>query len=357
MSAFRTRPAPWRLNFNTLGSDKSPSPILRPCKFGSLCIKFGCPFKHPPSRPRDCPDGEFCAEAKCPLHHPKSRVCVCSEVGTSITPRHSPIPHARSPRTPTRYLNRKIVRSPMVKPSPNSRPTTGYFAATTKPCTRGAKCVKYGCTYKHPPSRVLDCPVGIGCADTSCVRLHPLNEHGTGAIDAGFATGQRVQAKYLPNSAKWSHATILHICGSVLTLQFEGFADTFAVPLRRVRRVRRPSMAMSPRGSPPPTPPPTPRSPPPPRAPSSLPDVEELERLKRAAVTREDFLEAAQIKTRIEHVREIAVLKQRKQKAVCEEDFLLAMDLKNKITDALASMNSSISALTQQQETQSSSCK
>jgi len=116
-------------------------------------------------------------------------------------------------------------------------------------------------------------------------------------------------------------------------------------------------MAMSPRGSPPPTPPPTPRSPPPPRAPSSLPDVEELERLKRAAVTREDFLEAAQIKTRIEHVREIAVLKQRKQKAVCEEDFLLAMDLKNKITDALASMNSSISALTQQQETQSSSCK
>lgn len=153
--------------------------------------------------------------------------------------------------------------------------------------------------------------------------------------------GQRVQAKFLPNSTKWSHATIRHICGSTLTLQFDGFPDAFQVPMRRVHRA---TTAMSPR-----TPPP------PPRSPSSLPDVEELQRLKRAAVMREDFLVAAQIKIRIANVEQIALLEQRKQKAVSEEDFLLAMDLKKQITSALESANSAISALTPQQET--SCCK
>lgn len=335
MSAFRTSPAPWHLTVNTLGSDTSSSPSLRPCRFGSLCVKFGCPFKHPPSRPQDCPDGEFCDEAKCPLHHPKSRVYP-QPSGTNITPRNSPI---RTPRTPTRYLNREIIRSPMVKPSPKTRPRTGYFAATTKLCARGGTCTKYGCTYKHPPSRALDCLVGIGCSDPSCTRLHPLNEHGTGAIDAGFAMGQRVQAKFLPNSTKWSHATIHHVCGSTLTLQFDGFADAFQVPMRRVRRATNDRCAAM-----------SPLTPPPPRSPSSLPDVDELQRLKRAAVMREDFLAAAQIKIRIANVEKIALLEQRKQKAVCDEDFLLAMDLKKQIASAL---ESAICALTPQKETQS----
>merc|ERR1719197_74191 len=144
--------------------------------------------------------------------------------------------------------------------------------------------------------------------------------------------GQRVQAKFLPNSTKWSHATIHHVCGS-----------TLQVPIRRVRRATNNRAndragatndrcaAMSP------------LTPPPPRSPSSLPDVDELQRLKRAAVMREDFLAAAQIKIRIANVEKIALLEQRKQKAVCDEDFLLAMDLKKQIASAL---ESAICALT-----------
>ena len=58
---------------------------------------------------------------------------------------------------------------------------------------------------------------------------------GTAAIDAGFTLGQRGQAKFVPNSMKWSDATIRHICGSVVTLQFDGFGDVFKVrdPMRR----------------------------------------------------------------------------------------------------------------------------
>lgn len=336
---------------------------LRACKFGSLCIKFRCPFKHPSSRPRDCPDAEFCLEAKCPLHHPKarpirqhkpqprhgvlpkSRLCSVlaesdkainpptlslSALRTNATPRRSYDGVSRMTRvrvtqrtTPTaRFTNRVIVRSPIVLPSPKNRPRTGYFAATTKECVHGASCAKYGCTYKHPASRATDCPLGNDCTENNCALLHPLNMGGTAAIDAGFTSGQRVQAKFLPNSMKWSDATIHHICGSVVTLQFDGFGEVFKLPIRRVRS--------------PPTfcdrfTPVCPCTPPPPRPPSS--DLAQLERLKQAAVQREDFLTAQQVKQRIAAVKAIANLREQKQQAVVEENFLLAMDFKKQIAD------------------------
>lgn len=341
-------------------SDRQPSPRQMACKFGSSCVKFGCPFKHPPSRPQDCPDGECCDEAKCPLHHPKSRpirqhkypqlrlamhqtkrsrAVTCPTAISFSDLRMNLTPTMRRVRATSRYSNRKIIRSPMVVASLNTRPTTGYFAATTKPCVHGAACVKYGCTYKHPASRAAVCPLGLGCNDANCARLHPLNEHGTGAIDAGFAVDQRVQAKYLPNSTNWSHATIRLISGSAITLQFDGFADTFKMPLRRVRPNSNPNtnpshdnaqwVRLRPHTPPPSSPPPS--SPPPPR--SSQPVIEDLQRLKLAAVAREDFLAAAQIKDHISTLEKIIHLEKQKQQAVRDEDFVLAMDIKKQIAD------------------------
>lgn len=362
MSSFRVSSSPrWcpTVMTNTL----SPSP--RACKFGSSCIKFGCPFKHPPSRPQDCPDGEFCTEAKCPLHHPRSRPITQHKYPLSRTPdRSSPVaflktgmvteskrssdpcpltfsniernniprhPRVSRSRSLSRYSNRTIVRSPMVVPSPNNCPTNGYFADTTKPCVHGAGCVKFGCTYKHPPSRVVDCPQAEVCEDVNCTLLHPLNNWDeTPASDAGFAVGQRVRAKFLPSSTKWSDATIHHIRGSAMTLQFDGFTDMVQIPLNRVRHhANQPNERLAIMC--PSTPPPG--IPPPPRSPSSQSDIGELQRLKQAAVSREDFLVAAQIKHRIETVTKIAELERRKQQAVCEEDFLLAMDLKKQIKE------------------------
>lgn len=191
---------------------------------------------------------------------------------------------------------------------------------------------------KHPASRVGDCPLGINCNNASCALLHPLNEDGTGAVDAGFMVGQKVQARFLPNSSKWSDATIRHIRGSVITLQFDGFVDAFDIPLRRVRHhgdgLFTPvcsSHDCSHDNDP--SVPKCPHTPPPPQSPSSLSDVEDLEQLKLAAVAREDFVVADQIKQRIATVKKIADLEQQKQQAVCDEDFLLAMDLKKKIAE------------------------
>lgn len=219
----------------------------------------------------------------------------------------------------------------VVSPNNRNRPITGYFADTTKPCVHGAACVKFGCTYKHPASRVADCPKAEVCEDANCALVHPLNdEDEMAAVNAGFAVGQRVRAKFLVNSAKWSDATIHHIRGSAMTLQFDGFDDMVQIPLRRVRhRPKQPNEHLT--IVCPHTPPP--QTPPPPRSPTSQSDIQELQRLKQAAVSREDFIVAAQIKQRIETVTKIAELERRKQQAVCDEDFLLAMDLKKEIND------------------------
>lgn len=200
--------------------------------------------------------------------------------------------------------------------------------------------MKYGCTYKHPPSRVVECPIGAACGDANCTRLHPLNVNGFGAVGAGFAIGQLVQARYLPNSTKWSEATIHQIRGSALTLQFNGFGDVIEVPLRRVRHLTRDSRSNSNHEtvSPcflkpndnclsacaPTTPPPSP---------SALSNLEELQRLKAVAVAREDFIVADQIKQRIAKVKKVTELEKQKQVAVRQEDFLLAMQLKQQIDE------------------------
>lgn len=205
------------------------------------------------------------------------------------------------------------------------RSTNRYFAATAKPCINGVSCLKYGCTYKHPTSRIADCPLGSACEDGNCVQLHPLNVHGMGAVAAGFEVGQKVQARYLPSSTKWANATIHHMRGSAITLQFVGFADACEVPLQRVRHFRNAAnYPHTPRS-------PCPRSAPP--TPSSLSDLEQLECLKRAAVAQEDFIVAEQIKQRILKVKKITELQNQKQAAVGEEDFMLAMQLKQQIEE------------------------
>jgi len=300
-----------------------------------------CILHHPRSRPirqhklPECRYGARCTNKACPFPHPEKKAVVESKeaahpCGLSFSDLHTNVvlrqPHRLRARSTPRCSNRIIVRSPMVVPSSGGRPTGGYFAATTKPCVNGAACLKYGCTYKHPASRVADCPLGLECEDANCAQLHPLNVHGMGAVAAGFAVGQNVQARYLPNSTKWSDATIRRIRGSALTLQFIGFDDVFEVPLQRVRHPRNagPNYSHTPVSPCPLTAPPSP---------SLLSDLKQLECLKQAAVAREDFIVAEQIKQRIAKVKKITELQNQKQAAVHEENFMLAMQLKQQIDE------------------------
>jgi hypothetical protein len=44
-----------------------------PCKHGPSCVKFGCTFGHPDTRPADCAEGGSCAKGGgCELIHPRS---------------------------------------------------------------------------------------------------------------------------------------------------------------------------------------------------------------------------------------------------------------------------------------------
>lgn len=246
----------------------------------------------------------------------------------------------------------------MVIPSPGERPKTGYFAATTKPCGRGLACTKLGCTFSHPAGRAKPCLEGASCAVVGCLQLHPIDGLAAGGEPGTvYAVGEGVEARYLPNSARWAKAVVRRIRGNVLTLQFDGYSDVHDVPARRIRKAGRPSpdtVAASPASaletkqqdqpcSAPPGFGPT-RSPPglsaptgfslaPPNAGADSSDVPTLEKLKHAAVLREDYVEAQRLKQRIALVKEVATLTLQKQVAVKAENFLHAMQLKQRIEE------------------------
>jgi len=140
--------------------------------------------------------------------------------------------------------------------------------ARCKPCMHGERCVKFGCMYSHPASRRADCRLGFRCKDASCKFLHPRrNRSAIGATSTGadsnaeigggaggtfdsandsantstaaspssFRVGQRVLARFLPNSSRWSTAVVRRKLGDTLTLHFDGYDDVNDVPVHRVR--------------------------------------------------------------------------------------------------------------------------
>jgi len=228
----------------------------------------------------------------------------------------------------------------------------------------GAFCVKFGCGYAHPPGRLEDCEFGVLCTDKACQKLHPRpskikkSDMSTSDQVAKFHVGQQVQAQYKAGTT-WRMANVVRVRASGLTLQFVGWNDVADIPFERIRR--KPITAeisnadippgfssLFSRGAAVATGPSSPRMSyrmrsvtlSPKSAKRRQPNkfrsevLVQLERLKQAAITKEDYLLANSLKEKMEKVDE---LEMKKAAAVRTEDFLLAMDIKKQITQLTAS--------------------
>jgi len=322
--------------------------VQRPCLHGASCVKYGCPYKHPSDRPKDCPDGARCQKRDvCKLHHPRS----CSEIacpfGLHCDKPNCTYAHDVS-KTPTRFQ---------------------------KPCMHGAFCVKFGCGYAHPPGRRQECEFGVRCTNAACIKLHPrASKKKVGVSNPAkpkFQIGQQVQAQFRAGGT-WRLANVLEVKGYIATLQFIGWTDAVDIPFERIKDTleeinpillptnqKSAESAHIPPGfgslisrgaavaRPPNSPPRIPASP---RIPHLSPkpvtrrtiarksqkfesdNMMQLERLKQAAIAKENYLLANELKQRMEKVNN---LERKKAVAVREEDFLLAMGIKKEITNLL----------------------
>lgn len=338
--------------------------VQRVCMHGAACVKYGCPYQHPASRPRDCPDGARCQRRDvCKLHHPRSSSEISCPFGMHCDKPNCTFAHDK---TTTRFQ---------------------------KPCMHGAFCVKFGCGYAHPPGRRQECEFGILCTDKTCQKLHPRASKKvemSNSTEPKFKIGQQVQAQYNVG-ATWRLANVLAVESNTATLQFIGWSDSVDVPFERIKDVQAsnspmlapsslkflpsslklPASACAPpgfgsmisRGAAVARPASRPNSPrvstsrvASPRGASprimrmsspksmrrkiirnSTPKFEsenmmELERLKQAAIAKENYLLANELKQRMEKLNN---LERKKAVAVRQEDFLGALEIKKQIDDLL----------------------
>jgi len=322
--------------------------VQRLCMHGASCVKYGCPYKHPSERPRDCPDGARCQKRDvCKLHHPRSSNEIACPFGMHCDKLNCTFAHNVS-KAPTRFQ---------------------------KPCMHGAFCVKFGCGYAHPPGRRAECEFGVLCTDETCQKLHPRasKKDVSNSTEPKFKIGQQVQAQYNVG-ATWRLANVLAVQSYTATLQFVGWTDTVDVPFERIKdtqaassemflpssvklsagstdippgfgslisrgaAVARPALlSNSPRTASPRIPRLSPKSVMPKKIIRNSPKFEsenmmQLERLKQAAIAKENYLLANELKQRMEKMNN---LERKKAAAVRKEDFLLALEIKKEITDLL----------------------
>lgn len=338
----------------------------RVCMHGASCVKYGCPYAHPDARPKDCPDGDQCQRRDvCKLHHPRSNKEITCPFGLRCQKPHCPFAHGVAKTT--------------------------LFCKPCKPCMHGAFCVKFGCGYAHPPGRREECEFGVLCTNTSCTKLHPRPSKKSApsqrervpksSWSPKFYVGQQVEAQYRVG-ANWRLANVLQMNACSFTLHFLGFDDSVDIPVDRIRH-RRVSEALTKSDIPPgfgsfisrgaavaatgsPSLPsasvrkspnsvflrkrpisPSKRSISPSKRTTSQSDnLRHLEGLKRAAIMREDFLLANELKQRIKKVGDLEL---EKTAAVREEDFLRAMNIKTQIDELTNAPTSS--AIKQEVET------
>lgn len=354
----------------------------RVCMHGDSCVKYGCPYKHPSSRPRDCPHGDQCQHRDvCKLHHPRSCNEIACPFGLHCNKPNCPFAHDVA-KTPKRFR---------------------------KPCMHGAFCVKFGCGYAHPTGRRQECEFGVLCTNKACTKLHPrpskkLDSKKLDSAKPKFEVGQQVQAQYKVGGT-WRLANVLRANISSVTLQFVGWNDAVEIPFERIKNQedRKPTVnnivtPSAPLGAPPgfgplvtprgsgfnpvisqrskfsclisrgaavaggPSSPrrairSSPKSPSrkfvksPVRKPVIFNSQKQsenlivLEKLKRAAVLEENFLLANELKQKMEKMNDLEI---KKAAAVRKEDFLLAMEIKKQITQLLPSTSTSICQETKQ---------
>ena len=114
----------------------------KPCKHGSDCVKFGCPFMHPSGRTDDCRHGTDCSNPDCRFIHPKERQSA----------------------KPCKYGG-ECVRLGCYFTHPRSRANS---------CRRGDSCNEFGCRFTHTKWRLSDCQDGAVCTRASCRFRHAL---------------------------------------------------------------------------------------------------------------------------------------------------------------------------------------
>lgn len=291
------------------------------CMHGAACVKYGCVYSHPKERPRDCPLADRCTDIKCSMHHPRSNKTVMCRWGNGCSNKNCSFKHPRDDDT--------------MSMSPNRIPLS-----SSKPCMHGERCVKYGCSYAHPPSRRQECHLGSQCKDVSCQLLHPRpkrlphRERRSASARIRFLVGQDVEAQH--TSGVWKVATVQRVrSGSgMLTLQFHDWEDVSEVPLHRVRRIAGDRMLVSENGAAESkTTEPTMNMPPGFETKATVGiSLRQLEARKRAAVAQEDYVTAASIKDQILGLtHQLAILESEKQAAVQVEDFMRASQIKQRI--------------------------
>jgi len=294
-------------------------PPCRPqdCPEGENCLKVKCLLHHPRSRPipqykvtPDCRYGVNCTKNNCPFNHPAMRTplpppdesaahaysgyqvgqqveaqCTEDDEWKSATVRRIrgakltlefagsadlvdvPRTRVRDPDDPDKEA--AVIASENALICEEIVPSMSNFV---KVCMHGAACVKYGCTFAHPPGRPADCPEGEKCTEVKCPLHHPRT---------------RPLPQYKP---------------PVVSLPTPSLAPAPATP--------RPAV-MS-------------------------PELEDLHLRKVEAIEREDYMEAQQIKLQMIQLVKLEKLARQKQTAVHNEDYLLAMELKGKLAEAQA---------------------
>lgn len=194
-------------------------PPCRPqdCPEGENCLKVKCLLHHPRSRPipqykatPDCRYGIHCTKIACPFNHPvthsprpppdASPALAYSgyQVGQVVEAQHTgdeewkaaTVRRIRGAKLTLQFAGsddfvdvpRTRIRDPddpdkeaavMASDSFVCQEVMPPPTSVVKVCMHGAACVKYGCTFAHPPGRPADCPDGENCTEVKCVLHHP----------------------------------------------------------------------------------------------------------------------------------------------------------------------------------------
>ena len=255
------------------------------CRYGVHCTKTACPFNHPIAySPRPPPDKSAArsysgyqvgqdVEAQRGEDEEWKSATVRRIRGAKLTLQFAGSDDLVDvPRTRVRDPNDPDKEAAIVADSPICEEIVPLPRSVLKVCMHGTACVKYGCTFVHPPGRPADCPEGEKCMEVKCALHHPRT---------------RPLPQYKP---------------PVVSLMMTPSAPEPATP----------------------------------RPPVMSPELEDLHNKKVEAIEKEDYMEAQNIKLQMIELVKIEKYVRQKQTAVQNEDYLQAMELKTKIKEAQA---------------------
>lgn len=189
----------------------------RDCPAGENCLKVKCLLHHPRSRPipqykatPDCRYGVNCTKTACPFNHPVTRSPrppldkeagpaysgyqvgqeVEAQCGDDEEWKSATVRRIRGAKLTIQFSDtEELVDLPRTRVRDPNDPDKENIVTAPEPlfceevlpssktlvrvCMHGIACVKYGCTFAHPPGRPADCPDGENCTEVKCALHHP----------------------------------------------------------------------------------------------------------------------------------------------------------------------------------------